>query len=385
MTKTIKFFKVSGIILCSILIVTFLSILIYSKLGNSKIQADIDGLGTKLIIVNSNSIDRTEYKWKFAFSFNGKINVRISLQKTSSISIKPVIETIKRKVFRSKNISFYLDPNSEIIIKGKSSNLSIDYDIIQGNLLSFQYNELRKEMLPYFERESILWHESQSLRKKDTEKSSRIEKQFDSLRFYVVAPLRTEWAKKHLHYELAPSYLLEGHIPRDTVIKYFSQLSKNARESEYGQILEGIVTRWANTQIGKPAPNFEQYTNFNEYFELAQLKGKYVVLDFWGSWCGPCIAGLPKMKEYYQKYNDKLEFVGIACNDKKSDWEKAIKEHQLSWINILNDKSINDISTLYGVTNYPTKFIIDREGKIIEKFVGEGDDFYKKIDEIMQQ
>ena len=239
-------------------------------------------------------------------------------------------------------------------------------------------------MLPYFEKESILCNESKSLRKKDPEKSSRIEEQFDSLRFFVVAPLRTEWAKNHLDYELTPRYLLESHIPKDTIIKYFSLLSKNARESEYGQILEGMVSDWANTQIGEIAPNFEQNTNLNEPFELAQLKGKYVILDFWGSWCPPCIAGFPKMKEYYQKYNDKLEFVGIACNDKKDDWEKAIKEKQLSWINILNDKLINDISALYGVTNYPTKFILDKEGKVIEKFVGEGDDFYMMIEKIVQ-
>ena len=373
-----------GIVLCSILIISFLFILIYSKLGNSKIQVDIDGLGTRLIGIRSNSIDRTEDHFKFAFSFNGKINTKISLKKTGDITMTPVFFAKKNRVFRSKRISFHLDPNSEIIIKGKSNDLSIDYDIIQGNMLSFQYNELRKIMLPYFEKESILWKESESLRKKDAEKSFRIEEQFDSLRFYVVAPLRTEWAKNHLDYELTPLYLLESHIPRDTVIKYFSLLSEKAKESEYGQILEGVVSGWANTQIGESAPNFEQYTNLNEPFELAQLKGKYVILDFWGSWCGPCIAGFPKMKEYYQKYNDKLEFVGIACGDKKNDWEKSIKENQLSWINILNDKSINDISALYGITGYPTKFIIDKEGKIIEKFVGEGNDFYMAIEKIVQ-
>jgi len=242
MTKTIKFFKVSGIILCSILIVTFLSILIYSKLGNSKIHADIEGFGTRLIGVSSNSIDRTEDHVKMAFSFNGKINTKISLKKTSEIVIEPAIFAKKKRVFRSKNICFHLDPDSEIIIKGKSSDLSIDYDIIKGNMLSLQYSELRKEMLPYFESESKLWRESELLRKKDPEKSHRFQEQFDSVRFNVLMPLRTEWAKKHLDYELTPRYLLEGHIPRDTVIKYFSMMSKNARESEYGQILEGIVT-----------------------------------------------------------------------------------------------------------------------------------------------
>ena len=91
------------------------------------------------------------------------------------------------------------------------------------------------------------------------------------------------------------------------------------------------------------------------------------------------------MKDYYNKYKDRMEFVGIACNDKKADWEKFIRENQNNWIHILNDRTLNDIAILYGVTAYPTKFIIDGEGKIIEKFVGEGEDFYKMIDEILGQ
>ncbi len=230
-----------------------------------------------------------------------------------------------------------------------------------------------------------MYYESTVLRKTNPEKSYRITEQFDSLRFYIVAPLRTEWAKKHLEYELAPLYFLESHVPQDTVLKYLNLLSKNARESEYGQILEGIASGWSATQKGNIAPNFEHYSNLNKPFALKNLKGKYVILDFWGSWCGPCISGMPKMKEYYEKYNDKLEFVGIACNDKKENWEKAIKDNQLNWIHILNDKSKNDISALYGVMSYPTKFILDKDGKIIGKYTGEGDDFYKKIDEIIKQ
>ena len=90
------------------------------------------------------------------------------------------------------------------------------------------------------------------------------------------------------------------------------------------------------------------------------------------------------MKEYYQKYNDKLEIVGIACSDNKNNWEKAIKDNQLCWINILNDNSINDISALYGITSFPTKMIIDKDGKIIEKFVGEREDFYIMLDKIVK-
>ena len=160
MKRIIKVFKVIGIVSSSILIIAFLFIVINSKFGNSKINAEIDGFGTKLLAVSSSSIDRTEEHFKFAFCFNDKINIKIPLQKTSEVQIKPVIETIKEKIFRSRNISFHLDPNSEIVIKGKSKDISIEYDIIKGNRLSFQQNELRKVLLPYYEKESRLLYES---------------------------------------------------------------------------------------------------------------------------------------------------------------------------------------------------------------------------------
>ena len=385
MKRIIKFFKIIGIVLISIIIIAFLYIVINSKLGNSKIYAEIDGFGTKLLAVSYNSIDRTESHYKLAFCFNDKVNIKIPHKRTGEVIIKPVIEAMKRKVFRSKNISFYLDPNSEIIIKGKSKDISVEYEIIKGNKLSFQRNELNKTLLPYYEKESRLIYESFKLRKTNPEKSNLIIEQFDSLRFFIVAPLRTEWAKEHLDYELTPVYFLESHVPKDTVKKYFNLLQTNVRESEYGQILEKTVLGWNNTQKGDIAPNFEQYTNLKKHFSLAELKGKYVIIDFWGSWCGPCISEMPKMKKYYEKYNDKIEFVGIACNDRKDSWEKFIKDNQLNWVHLLNDVSKNDISALYGVTSYPTKFILDKEGGIIEKFEGIENDFYKVVDEIIKR
>lgn len=122
-------------------------------------------------------------------------------------------------------------------------------------------------------------------------------------------------------------------------------------------------------------------------FTLSSLRGKWVVLDFWGSWCGPCMRGVPMMKRYYDRYRSNMEIVGIACNDKQEQWRKAVEKNEMSWINIFHpDDTLpaNSIMMNYAVTNFPTKVIITPEGLLHKVFVGETEDFYKEIDTIMK-
>lgn len=144
------------------------------------------------------------------------------------------------------------------------------------------------------------------------------------------------------------------------------------------------LIRLAEAKIvaGSPAPDFTLKTADDKNFTLSSLRGKYVVLDFWGSWCGWCIKGIPKMKRYYDRYKSKLEIVGIDCNDTPERWLAAVEEHRLPWINVRNPKDVpaaEDISVEYAVSGYPTKVIIGPDGLIIGKYAGEGPDFYEAL------
>ena len=135
---------------------------------------------------------------------------------------------------------------------------------------------------------------------------------------------------------------------------------------------------------GMMAPEFTLNNVDGKPVSLSSLRGKYVVLDFWGTWCGWCIKGIPEMKEMYAKYNQRLEVVGIACGDTEEAWKKCVAEKALPWTNLLNGKGDADVSSLYAVTGYPTKVILDPEGRILKTILGESPEFYAYVDSLMK-
>ena len=135
---------------------------------------------------------------------------------------------------------------------------------------------------------------------------------------------------------------------------------------------------------GIEAPAFTLNDLQGKPLALNSLRGKYVVLDFWGSWCIWCIKGFPRMKEYYAKYPGKFEILGIDCNDTEELWKEAVKKHDLPWLHVYCPKESSLLND-YGVTSFPTKIIIGPDGKIVKTIVGEDPSFYTFLDELFSK
>lgn len=133
---------------------------------------------------------------------------------------------------------------------------------------------------------------------------------------------------------------------------------------------------------GVEAPDFTLNDINGNPFTLSSLRGKYVILDFWGSWCGWCIKGFPEMKQYYQKYKGKFEILGVDCSDTEEAWKKAVNENQLPWLHVFNPQDNKNLQESYGITGYPTKIIVGPDGKIVKTIVGEDPKFYEFLDEL---
>ena len=158
---------------------------------------------------------------------------------------------------------------------------------------------------------------------------------------------------------------------------YKKNLERAKKQAEEEARQEGLA--------GSPAPDFTLMDINGKPLALSSLRGKWVIIDFWGSWCGWCIKGMPQMKEYYTKYSGKMEILGVDCNDTMEKWKAAVAQHELPWLHVYWDKENGDNPlALYGVRGFPTKVVVDPQGNIAKVIVGEDPAFYDYLDEVMK-
>lgn len=133
------------------------------------------------------------------------------------------------------------------------------------------------------------------------------------------------------------------------------------------------------------APNFTLKNPEGKDVSLTDFRGKWVILDFWGTWCPWCIKGFPALKEAYAKYAGKLEVIGIDCGDKEDAWKAGIEKYQLPWVHVYNPQDNKSVTDAYYIQGYPTKVIVNPEGKIADITVGENPEFFNTLDALINK
>lgn len=167
----------------------------------------------------------------------------------------------------------------------------------------------------------------------------------------------------------------------DSIIsKLVSSMSNNIKTTKAWQEINNKLEADKKTGTGTLCIDFTKKDINGNNFTLNSLKGKYVLLDFWGSWCHPCRNSHPHLKEVYEKYKSKgLEIIGIAQENGSTDitkceetWKKAVKEDGMTWIQVMNnyDKATTNLVTLYAIQGFPTKILLDKDGKVVFRILG---------------
>jgi peroxiredoxin len=164
----------------------------------------------------------------------------------------------------------------------------------------------------------------------------------------------------------------------------FNGLDPSIQRSHSGIDLRETLDAALKTAIGQPAPDFTQTDVKGNPVALSSFKGKYVLVDFWASWCGPCRLENPSVVKAYRQYHSKgFTVLGISLDDKKDKWLEAIRKDGLDWTQVSDLKGWqNSVALSYGIKGIPMNFLLDKDGKIVGKGLRD-EDLDKKLAELV--
>ncbi len=157
---------------------------------------------------------------------------------------------------------------------------------------------------------------------------------------------------------------------RELIAKFEPTMAEHIYFKEMKDLLgplEDFEKSQAATAEGAVAPDFTLKSVDGADVSLSDFRGKYVLIDFWASWCGPCRQENPNVVKAYKAFNAKgFEVLSVSVDRDQEAWKKAIEEDGLSWTQVLANEE-SGVAQKYGIQNIPTTFLLDKEGKIVAK------------------
>ncbi len=259
---------------------------------------------------------------------------------------------------------------------------SLENAVISGSKTQNLYDEYKEAKSGFTNQLNALYAEYQNA-KTDAEKAD-VERRYDS-----IDNKQTEFVKQyvitHGNSVITPFIItreLLYYIDLPELEKLTNSISPELKDNKYTQKLYDRVDLLRSLQPGNPAPEFSQNDTVDNLVNLSDFRGKYVLIDFWASWCVPCRKANPTVVEMYKKYSPKgFTVLGVSLDNNKQRWMQAIKADGLLWTQVSSLEGWkNPVAKLYGVNSIPHAILIDPDGKIVKRGI-----HAEELNEILQE
>ena len=268
-------------------------------------------------------------------------------------------------------VHIYIEPGDILV----STQDSLKYAAIEGTSLNKDNTELELALRPLTKKYGIITDKYDALtpqQQADVMFTDPINVATNAI-LKQMEPIKFAFIKSHpdSYVSLLTLDRMVNHADLSPVVDAYNSLSVTNKTSEVGKAMGATINSAKRSQIGVMAADFELTTSTGKKVKLADYKGKYLLIDFWASWCLPCRQENPNVVAAFKKYNDKnFSVLSISIDDEhgRKAWLQAIKTDKLPWTQAVDTyKPGVSIKELYGVTTIPANVLIDPTGKIVAK------------------
>jgi len=331
----------------------------------------------KLFFTYYNTTSKFRFTDSALVGSNKKIVFKTTLAEPilAQLRVVPVTNADKpHSSYDRDNYSLYIEPGRlTAVAKDSLGNTEVT-----GSSTHKDYLTLKSQAAPYETTLDSIYDEYGTARKnKDADGQRIAEHKIDSIENLL---------KEKVYKTFATSYATKSPVALYALAQYtgyaidpvkaqplFDLLGPSVKELPAGKAFAQRIEIARHLQIGQPALAFTQNDTLDKPVSLSEFKGKYVLIDFWASWCGPCRAENPNVVKAFNDYKDKdFTVLGVSLDrpGQKERWLKAIHDDRLAWTQVSDLKFWdNEVAKLYDIKAIPQNFLIDKEGKILARDV----------------